>query len=55
MDKLSFPIKIKMPLIEIFRSGNLLFRRFWDGWHITGPPKELEKYAKALEEDLKKR
>ena len=53
MEKLGFTIEIKMIPIEVFRCGCLLFRRFWDGWHITGPTKELEEYAKALEEDLK--
>jgi len=32
----------KLIPIEEFRSGNLTFRRFHDGWHITGPTEEVE-------------
>lgn len=38
--------------LEVFRCGSLLFRRFSDGWHITGPTKALEAYADALEKEL---
>ena len=38
--------------LEVFRCGSLLFRRFSDGWRITGPVKALEAYADALERDL---
>lgn len=55
MDKMSFSMEIKTIPIEVFRYGSLIFRRFWDGWHITGPRKDLETYAKALEEGLKKK
>ena len=38
--------------LEAFRCGSLLFRRFSDGWRITGPAKDLELYADALEREL---
>jgi len=51
MESLGWKITIKERATEVFRYGCLLFRKFSDGWHITGPEKELEEYAKALEED----
>ena len=56
MSKESWSVQIKIRLyndcLEAFRCGSLLFRLFSDGWHITGPSKDLELYADALERDL---
>ncbi|KKM06457.1 hypothetical protein LCGC14_1743790 [marine sediment metagenome] len=47
-----FKVRPHNDCLEAFRCGSLLFRRFSDGWHITGPAKDLEAYADALEREL---
>lgn len=48
-----FSITLRITPIESFRLGSLLFQRLWDGWHITGPSDDLDKFTVALENDMK--